>query len=66
MPWPGAGTNCSIGEVGAGLVASTEPVQSGFGEHDGVVVSVGQLAQSRVDVAAQLDDLEVGAVGQQL
>ena len=43
-----------------------EPLEPGGGEHERVDLARGELAQPRVDVAAQLDDLEVGPHGEQL
>ena len=48
-------------EDGAGLARAPEPAQPGEREHDRVALAVGELAQAGVDVAAQVDDLEVGA-----
>ena len=52
-PGPAAGTSSS-----SGVPASPRPrrCEPGGGQHDRVVVAVGELAQARVDVAAQLDD----------
>ena len=63
-PGPAAGTR-SVERAGR-LGAAAEPLQPGGGEHDRVEVAVGEPAQPRVDVAAQLDDLEVVAQRQQL
>ena len=63
QPWPGAGTSSSIGAPSAAAPEAREP---GRGEHDRVGVAGGELAQARVDVAAQLHDLEVGPQRAQL
>ena len=66
MPCPGAGTNTLAVERAARLAAAVEPVEPGGGEHEHVHLAGGELAQPRVDVAAQLDHLEVGPHGEQL
>ena len=59
-PGPAAGTS-SVQQRADLVVAARGASQPGGGEHDRVALAVGELAQPRVDVAAQLDDLEVGA-----
>ena len=44
-----------------GCALETQPLQPGAGQHDGVVVARIQLGQARVDVAAQVQQLQVGA-----
>ena len=48
-----------IAQQAADLRLATEPDQAGCGEHQRVDLAVGELAQARVDVAAELDDVEV-------
>ena len=59
-PWPGAGVSSLRLDREGDLLAAPEPAQPGGREHDRVEVALLELAQPRVDVAAQLDDLEVG------
>jgi hypothetical protein len=53
-------------EAEAGLAAAAEPFETGRGEDEPVDLAVVALAEPRVDVAAQLDDVEVGADREQL
>lgn len=53
-------------EAEAGLAAAAEPLEAGRGEDEPVDLAAFALAQPRVDVAAELDDVEVGADGEQL
>jgi hypothetical protein len=53
-------------EAEAGLAAAAEPLETGRGEDDPVDLAVGALPQPRIDVASQLDDVEVGTDGEQL
>ena len=62
----GSGRHLGEGErVGDG-VGAAEPFETGGGEHHGVEVAVGDASETGVDVAADVDDLEVGTAGLQL
>jgi len=47
-------------------VGQAETLQAGFGQHDRIVMSLGQLSQPRVHVASDVADLQVGTGIQQL
>ena len=66
QPWPGAGTKTSPSSGAAGDVVAAQPREAGGGEHERVGLAGRELAQARVDVAAQLDHVEVRARGEQL
>ena len=55
-------------EDGADAIAQAQALEAGGGEHDGVVLAFVELAQARVEVAAQGFDAHVGAAdgGQRL
>ena len=67
-PGPGAGHEALRVEHAADLGLAAQALQAGAREHDRVAGArrVGELAQARVDVAAQRDHLEVLARGPQL
>ncbi|MNN18055.1 hypothetical protein D3C81_1312590 [compost metagenome] len=50
----------------ADAVAQLQPLQTGAGQDDGVVIAGIELAQARIDVAAQVARLQVRAQGAQL
>ena len=47
-------------------LGAAEAVEAGGGQHQRVALAFAQLAQAGVDVAAQLDEAEVGAQGEEL
>ena len=51
-PWPGAGSICSGSRTSVTSSEPAEPGEAGAGEHDGVELAVGDLAEPGVDVAA--------------
>jgi hypothetical protein len=53
-------------EAHAHAIGEAEPLQAGAGEHDRVVVAGIEPRQARVDVAAQIEQLQVRAPGAQL
>ena len=64
-PWPAAGTKL-VERRGAVVAARPSRSSPAARQHDRVALALGELAQPRVDVAAQLDDLEVRARRAQL
>ena len=52
--------NLDVGRVQA------QAAQTGRGQHDGIVTALAQLAQTRVHIAAQALNAQVGPQGQQL
>ena len=60
-PCATAGTNTSGGNGTVYVAASPRRSRPAHGQHDRVVVAVAQLAQPRVDVAADVGEVEVGA-----
>ena len=65
-PWPAAGTKTPPVQHRARLAAAVQAVQPGRREHEHVDLARDALGQPRVDVAAQLADLEVRPGGEQL
>ena len=57
----GCGADLFDGETLAEPLGAVEAVEAGGGQHQRVALAVGQLAQAGVDVAAHLDEAEVGA-----
>ena len=52
MPCPGAGTHDVEGQRRRDAVANAEPAQARRGQHERIVLAVVELAQARIDVAA--------------
>ncbi len=65
-PWPAAGQKSLRLEALANPLGLFEAIETGGGEQNGVDLALGEFAQARVDVAAELDGLDVGAEGVQL
>ncbi|MNV59011.1 hypothetical protein D3C71_1514110 [compost metagenome] len=53
-------------QAGDDAIAQAQPFQPGHGQHDGVVAAVVELGQTGVDVAAQVQQLQVRAQRTQL
>ena len=66
MPWPGAGTHWRRRNHRRDAIAEAEPAQAGGGEHQRVVFSRIELAQARVDVAADRRERGAGEGRRQL
>ena len=66
QPCPGAGTNTSPSSGAPSDVLPPQPPQPGGGQDERVDLAGGEPPQARVDVAAQLDHLEVRPHGEQL
>src|SRR5580704_4380412 len=56
---PGRGTQHQRGKPFADPLCSTEALQSGSGKDHGIDLTFAQLAQSRIDIAAKLDELNI-------
>ena len=54
------------GEAGVDRLGAAETVETGGGEDEGVTLALGEFAQAGVDVAANLDEADVGAEGEEL
>lgn len=63
---PGSGHELVEAEGEGDLTLASESAQPGGSEDDPVELAVGQAAQPRVDVAPELDQLEVGSERQEL
>ena len=61
-----AGRETSTGRYSLIWLVEAEPVHAGGGEDHGIEVVLGELADAGLDVAADVDHLQVGAQVQQL
>ncbi len=62
----GCGAELVEGKTLVDRFGAVEAVEAGAGEDEGVTVAGVELAESGVDVAAELDELHVGAQGEEL
>ena len=62
----GGGADLVGREAGVDGFGAAEAVEAGGGEDEGITLAFGELAQAGVDVAANLDEADVGTEGEEL